>query len=183
MHHDTTAEHLLSIRPATAQDNITALTQLLHRAYQRLGNMGLRYMAVDQTEAVTQERMAQGTCLLAFYQGSLCGTILLRNAQQTNGCPWYNQPQVASIGQFAVDPDLQAQGIGWRLMQAAEQLARESGAKELALDTAEQAEHLVGWYQRLGYRFIETVQWGHTNYRSVILSLELHQETPEVLST
>ena len=32
------------------------------------------------------------------------------------------------------------------------------------------ATHLVGWYTRLGYRFIEHTQWSHTNYRSVVLS-------------
>ncbi|MBW1796697.1 MAG: GNAT family N-acetyltransferase, partial [Deltaproteobacteria bacterium] len=44
------------------------------------------------------------------------------------------------------------------------------GASELALDTAEQATHLINWYERLGYRFIEYVDWDVTNYRSVIMS-------------
>jgi hypothetical protein len=51
--------------------------------------------------------------------------------------------------------------------------ARELGAREIALDTAEPATHLVSWYTRLGFRFVEHWQWSYTNYRSVVLSRAL----------
>ncbi|WP_246665056.1 GNAT family N-acetyltransferase [Neorhizobium sp. P12A] len=63
--------------------------------------------------------------------------------------------------------------MGRQLLRKADELAIASGAAELALDTAEPATHLVEWYTRLGYRFIEHAQWSHTNYRSVILSKRL----------
>ena len=90
--------------------------------------------------------------------------------ERTSGSPWLNQPHVASIGQFAVAPEQQAVGLGARLMDLAEARAAETGATEIALDTAEPATHLVEWYRRRGYRLIEHAQWGHTNYRSVIMS-------------
>jgi predicted N-acetyltransferase YhbS len=158
------------IRLLQAADSMTELTALLHSAYGRLARMGLRYMATHQSEDVTRERVNQGTCLVAEMDGKICGTILFRNAAQTTGCGWYDRTEVASLAQFAVDPALQAHGIGLRLMLATEQLARDSGAQEIALDTAEPATHLVGWYGRLGYRFVEHAQWSHTNYRSVIMS-------------
>jgi GNAT superfamily N-acetyltransferase len=135
--------------------------------------MGLRYMATDQSEAVTRERVEQGTCLVAVLDHKLCGTILFRRPEQTAGCAWYDRPEVASLGQFAVDPQIQARGTGLQLLNEVERLAVLSGAHELALDTAEPATHLVEWYTRLGYRFIEHAQWSHTNYRSVILSKRL----------
>lgn len=55
-------------------------------------------------------------------------------------------------------------------MNLVEARAAETGAVEIALDTAEPATHLVAWYGRRGYRLIEHAQWGHTNYRSVIMS-------------
>ncbi|MDO1582525.1 GNAT family N-acetyltransferase [Rhizobium oryzicola] len=168
-----TARDELVIRPIEPTDSIEDLTTLLHAAYGRLARMGLKYMATDQSVDVTRERAGQGTCLLAFQGSRLCGTILFRNAAQTRGCPWYDRKDVASLAQFAVDPSLQAKGIGLRLMREVEQLARASGAAELALDTAEPATHLVNWYGRLGFRFIEHTQWSHTNYRSVILSKAL----------
>jgi hypothetical protein len=45
----------------------------------------------------------------------------------------------------------------------------------MALDTAEPAAHLIAFYNRLGYRFIEHAQWRMTNYRSVIMSKTLPQ--------
>ncbi|MBB3452574.1 putative N-acetyltransferase YhbS [Rhizobium sp. BK313] len=161
---------LALIRLLQPSDSISELTALLHNAYGHLARMGLRYMATHQTETVTRNRIGQGTCLVAVLDGKVCGTILFRSAKQTTGCPWYDRPDVASLGQFAVDPALQAQGIGLRLLKAVESRAVASGAGEIALDTAESANHLVEWYSRLGYRFAEYAQWSHTNYRSVILS-------------
>jgi hypothetical protein len=31
----------------------------------------------------------------------------------------------------------------------------------------------IAWYTQLGYRHIEHADWGHTNYRSVIMSKTL----------
>lgn len=45
------------------------------------------------------------------------------------------------------------------LLERAEQWAKESGYKELAMDTAEQATHLIELYTRLGYRHVGWVQW------------------------
>lgn len=162
-----------AIRQLLPSDSITDLTALLHKAYGRLARMGLRYMATHQSEAVTRERVSQGTCLVALIDGGIAGTILSRNREQTRGCPWYDRPEVASLAQFAVDPALQARGIGLHLLEAVEALAMANGALEIALDTAEPATHLVDWYGRLGYRFVDHAQWSHTNYRSVILSKAL----------
>lgn len=164
---------LILIRPLQPSDSLAALTTLLHEAYERLARMGLQYMATHQTEATTRERIAQATCLVAVLDGRICGTILFRCSKQTAGCPWYDRPEVASLGQFAVDPAIQAQGIGLRLLKAVESLAAASGCREIALDTAEPAVHLIEWYSRMGYRFVEYAQWSHTNYRSVILSKTL----------
>lgn len=166
-------EASVTLRPLGPEDSIADLTALLHRAYARLARMGLRYKATDQSDAVTRARIAEGECYLALQNGVLCGTILIKDTRQTQGCPWYDRPEVASLAQFAVEPGVQAQGLGRRLIGLAEDYAIASGAREIALDTAEPAVHLVEWYTRLGYRFIEYAQWGHTNYRSVILSKPL----------
>jgi N-acetylglutamate synthase-like GNAT family acetyltransferase len=65
---------------------------------------------------------------------------------------------------------LSGTGTGARLMDLVEARAIETGAREIALDTAEPATHLVAWYGRRGFRLIEHAQWSHTNYRSVIMS-------------
>lgn len=163
----------LILRQIRAEDSIAELTALLHRSYARLADMGLRFMATHQTEAVTLERINQGECYVAISEGQLVGTIIFKPAERSSGSPWLDLAQVASLAQFAVSPDLQAQGLGGRLMDFVEQRALETGAQEIALDTAEPAKHLVEWYGRRGYRIIEHIQWGHTNYGSVIMSKSL----------
>lgn len=45
--------------------------------------------------------------------------------------------------------------------------------KELALDTAEQAQHLIALYAGFGYRHVGFVQWPGKVYRSFVLSKAL----------
>ena len=161
------------IRPLLANDSLDEMTELLHRAYARLAAMNLRFMATHQGVDVTRSRVEQAECFVALNQGVLCGTILLRSVERTKGSPWYDRADVASFGQFGVEPDLQAKGLGRRLVDVVEERARELGVAELALDTAEPASHLIEWYARLGYRHVEYADWGHTNYRSVIMSKSL----------
>lgn len=134
----------------------------------------MAWEAVEQQVSVTRERAEAGDCFVAEIDGALVGTVTLRQPDQTAGpTPWYERPDVAVVGQFGIDPAWQRFGIGGRMMETAERRAREMGAAKIALDTAEPATHLIAWYTRLGYRFIEYAQWGHTNYRTLILSKPL----------
>ncbi len=112
---------------------------------------------------------------MALLEGRLVGTIAFRDAAGTGGSPWLDRPEVASFGQFAVEPPLQGRGLGASLLDLVEARARETGARELALDTSEKATRLIAYYAKRGYRFIEHVQWDPAvvNYRSVVLSKTL----------
>lgn len=57
----------------------------------------------------------------------------------------------AHFGMFAVDPTRQSDGIGGRLLDAAEELARRWGCEHLALEVLQQREELQSWYRRRGY--------------------------------
>jgi len=158
------------IRQLEAADSIPDLTRLLHDAYAGLGAMGFNYTAVDQTEDVTRSRIARGLCLVAVDGGTVVGTIMFVPPGQTGGCPCYERPDVATIGQFGVSPACQGAQVGTHLLREAERLAVAAGAAELALDTAEGASHLIAWYERNGFRFVEHAQWPGKTYRSVIMS-------------
>jgi len=162
------------VRPLRGDDSIAELTAPLHAAYAQLAAMGFNYTAVDQTDDVTRARIEGGDCYVAVEGGKIVGTILYH--RHSDGCPWYAQPHVGVINQFGVSPSCQRGGIGTRLMAAAEARAAETGASELALDTSEGADHLIAWYGRLGYRFVEHVQWPGKTYRSVVMSKVLSSE-------
>ncbi len=166
------------IRPFREGDAIPPVTRLLHAAYAGLAAMGLRYTATHQDDEVTLRRLRQGLSLFAELDGEVVGTISLRGPQPESLCEWYRRVEVYSFGQFAVRPDLQGGGLGSKLLQVVEDMARQQGAAELALDTAEGALHLIAWYGRCGYREVERVAWGTTNYTSVILSKTLGPRDP-----
>lgn len=163
------------IRPLADSDSIHELTSLLHRAYARLGAMGLNYTAVDQTPEVTATRIDGGFCFVAEHQGVLIGTIVAQPTHAHHSCRHFTRAGVASAHQFAVDPRHQGEGLGRSLLDAAERWAVQRGYREMLLDTAEPAYHLVDLYRRSGYRPIDFAQWSGKTYRSVILSKQLSE--------
>jgi GNAT superfamily N-acetyltransferase len=159
--------HSPLVRPLSGGDDLHALTALLHRAYAALAARGLNYTAVDQSVETTQRRIAQGRCLIAEVDSRVVGTVLY--TRRIVPCEAQLFTRVASVHQFAVDPPWQGAGIGAALMAGAEALAREDGESALALDTAEQAHHLIAAYTRWGFVLAGHVQWPGKVYRSVLM--------------
>lgn len=166
-------ERKIVVRPLHSDDDMDALTDLLHRAYAALAVRGWHFVASYQSADVTIARCAKGDTFVAELDGRVIGTITLATTANTGGSPWLDRDDVASFGQFAVDPELQNLGIGNMLMQTVEERARTLALPELALDTCEYAEHLIRYYSARGYRFIEHVKWPEVNYRSVVMSKRL----------
>lgn len=161
---------MLQIRQLQESDSINELTALLHRAYARLGEMGLNYTAVDQSPEVTANRIRGGHCFVAAAGSKIVGTIVVHPPYEENECEYFTRPGVAVAHQLAVEPEHQGNGIGRLLLQRAEQWAKESDFSELVMDTAEQATHLVELYAGLGYHRVGLVQWPGKVYCSVVFS-------------
>ena len=163
----------LQIRLWQEGDSVSELTELLHRAYKQLADMGLRFLATHQDDSITLDRITRGKCYLGLIDDTVISTVTLYPIHETHGTPWYDKEDVAHFGQFGVEPRLQKQGIGDIMMDYVEQVAKEESIRELALDTSEKAEHLIRYYTRRGYRFVEHTQWPEVNYRSVIMTKTL----------
>jgi GNAT superfamily N-acetyltransferase len=164
-----------TIRPLAPSDSHEALTALLHRAYARLGAMGLNYTAVDQSALTTRARFASGQGFVIEDGGALIGCVVVAGPFDetknlgTRRSPWYLRRDVAHLHQLAVDPAQQGQRLGDKLIEACEAWARERGFRAIALDTAEPAHHLRARYARLGYAEVDHAQWDGKRYRSLIL--------------
>jgi uncharacterized damage-inducible protein DinB/GNAT superfamily N-acetyltransferase len=167
------------IRPLSARDSFETLTALLHRAYAPLAAQGLNFAAATQDVETTRRRVAEGQCFVARCQGAMVGTVTvcgpydIGTAHWAADAPWFRDRDTAHLHQFAVDPALQRQGLGRRLVLACEQWAREHGYRRIALDTALPASGLRALYLRLGYAEVGQVQWQGRNYRSVIMQKSL----------
>ncbi len=152
---------------------MAGLTALLHRAYADLAGAGLDYVAATQTEDVTLRRTLGRECWVLAGPEGFVGTVTVAPPGVQGGCAWYERPDVAMFGMFAVDPRLRSTGLGSALLEHAEGRARALGATELALDTAEGAAHLIAYYGQRGYRAVDRADWPMTGFQSVVMSKTL----------
>ena len=129
-----------TIRHATAVD-VPALTRLINAAFivEQVAFDGDR---VD--ESGVPRYMSRGHFLLAEVAGSLLGCVFIEQRDDR-----------AYLGLLSVEPSHQGRGLGHRLLEAAEQLARSIGARQMDLRViSPRADQLLPFYQRLGYTFI-----------------------------
>lgn len=156
-------------------DSIDELTELLHRSYKFLADLGLNYVAATQDREKTLSRARRAyKCFVGIYRDKIVSTISLYSPRPAEESSWYSKDFVAKIGQFAVTPELQNSGIGSKMMDIAEEEAKAiKNVREIALDTAEGAFHLIEFYKKRGYRYVETIKWDMVNYKSVVLSKPL----------
>ena len=161
------------VRLVEPRDSIHDLTDLLHRAYKRHADRGMRAIAAFQDDMTTAKRIVGGECYVAVLRDDerrMVGTIVFKDPAHTRGTPWFERGDVASFSQLAVEPWLQGRGIGGLLIRTAERRAVETGAVEIALSTPEPASELLAMYTHKGYRTVEHMNWAGTNYRSAIMS-------------
>jgi len=153
-----------------SRDSFEELTSVLHRAFARLGAMGLNCTCVDQPASVTRARATCGDCYIAVCDGRLIGTMTLYAPDCDSPCELYRQPDVASMRQFGVDPQWQNRGIGQLLLAFADHWAATRGYAELALDTPQPAAHLVAFYRGQGFRIKGFQRFDGKRYDSAILA-------------
>lgn len=158
------------IRPYHPPDSISEITQLLHKAYARMAEQGMLYVASHQDDQTTEKRLTKGTSFIAIKDNAIVGTISVYGPSKESKVPFYRQEGIYHFGQYAVDPALQGAGLGKRLYQTVEDHCRANNVKTLALDTAETASQLIDMYHRWGFKVVDRVKWDVTNYHSVIMA-------------
>lgn len=158
------------VRRVDASDSPDAIAALLNRAYASLAERGLRFVATWITGDMVRDSLSYATCLLAEVDGMPVGTVTLFEPDQESECELYRKPRVFHFGRFGVEPNCKGQGIGRRLFEAVQELARERGAEVLACDTAEPATDLIEMYRRWGFEAVASQDWSMTNYSSVVLA-------------
>jgi GNAT superfamily N-acetyltransferase len=152
-----------------ARDSCEALTQMLHRAFAKVGAMGLNCTCVDQPASITQARAMRGDCHVVVCDGHIIGTITLQPPDPDAPVALYRRNDVASIHQFGVDPAWQDRGIGKMLLAFAGNWAAKRGFAELALDTPQPADHLISFYRSQGFRIAGVAHFDGKCYDSVLL--------------
>lgn len=163
----------ITLRRLQAEDCLEHLTAMLHRAFSRIGEMGIPCSGVDQVPEVTRQRIERGDCFVALSGQCIVGTITLYAPDQASDSRHYRDERVASVRQFAVDPLFQGRGLGSGMLKLAERWASRRGYAWLALDTPESASHLLDYYRSHGFRLVETLHFSGRPYRSALFTKPL----------
>lgn len=173
----------VEVRPLLATDPIAPITELLHRAYASQRARGMDPLAGRQTVDITRRRCYRGQTFVALrpaagppsanFRERLLGTILFQEREDAAFPPWFLRKDVTHFSQFAVEPGLQKLGVGSALLRCVEEQTLAMGCRELALSMAEPDVPLREYYERRGYRVVQTWQWPYTNYVSLIMSKTL----------
>lgn len=170
----TMIESPIEIRPFNYCDDLVRLTALIHRAYDPHARLGLRYWGTHQSVEDTRSRLESGQGIVALHESCFVGTITVRAPQPNSPVIQYRDSKTWSICQFAVDPRIQGRGVGKLLHDRAQVVARQQGARALALDTADAAVGLIELYRSWGYEVVGTADWRpQTNYQSVVMCKEI----------
>lgn len=135
------------IQPATQAD-VPALNKLVNSAYR--GESSRRGWAteadlIDGTridEAILQSLILDKNTTVFTYteEGVILGCVELRKEKDN-----------LYLGMLTVNPELQARGIGKKLMFAGEDFGRKHGCKKVSITVVSVRDKLIAWYERHGY--------------------------------
>src|SRR5690348_1425435 len=131
----------MNVRTATEAD-LDAVLTLVNSAFQ----VERFFKNRDRLDAVDLARQfKEGTFLLAEEEGKLAGCVYVTRHGDR-----------AYFGLLSVDPSHQKNGIGRRLVSAAEEFARETGARSMDLKLINLRTELPGIYEKMGYHISGT---------------------------
>lgn len=85
------------------------------------------------------------TLILAEDDGALVGCVVVADKGVREGA------RIGYFGMLTVKPTLQAGGLGRRLIEVAEQHARELGAGVMEMTVVTRRLELIAWYERRGF--------------------------------
>ncbi len=135
--------------------------------------MGLNFIATFQSVDYTRNYLKKGECYILLSENKLIGTVFYYTTMWDDAPEIFKEDDSVLIGKFAVEPAFQNNGLGSKLMDFVEELAKLNSKKRVVLDTSEKARHLIGYYTKRGYKYMHHWQWPDVNYKSVIMSKEL----------
>ncbi|UGB37150.1 GNAT family N-acetyltransferase [Frateuria soli] len=136
-------------RTATEAD-IPAVVALVESAYR--GDSGRRGWTTE-SDLLDGQRTDAADVAEAMSRPDSRILLLERDGRLLASCHLERQGRAAYFGMFAVDPALQAGGLGKQLLGEAERLAREAwGCRCMEMTVIVQREELIAWYERRGYR-------------------------------
>ncbi len=127
----------MEVRAATEHD-FDAILNLINQAFQ----VERFFLSEDRLNAAELEfHFKTGTFLVTEDDGKITGSVFVKLDEER-----------AYFGLLSVDPSQQRNGVGRRLVAAAEEFAREMGAHFMDITVVNLRTELPGIYSKLGYQ-------------------------------
>ena len=106
---------------------------------------------------------------MAKSQGKIVGSIILNNEPESmyDSVKWEvdaKYSEIFVIHTFVVHPNYFKLGIGKRLMNFADDIAKKSNIKSIRLDVYEKNVPAIKLYEKCGYEYIDTIDLGLSKY-------------------
>lgn len=84
------------------------------------------------------------------------GAVILKYADEAGlltGCVYLEkQDKKMYLGMLSVSPDIQAKGIGKKLLSASEEHAKKQNCSSIIMNVISVRHELISWYERRGYQ-------------------------------
>lgn len=142
------------------EDDLPAILAIAQQARNYLRRHRVdQWQGVYPNEDTFRADIAAGTCHVLTYQGAVAAVFTLSRTPEpaydalTDGRWRSDRDHAAVLHRNAVAADWRGTGMADHLMQAAEQLARESGAHAIRVDTHRRNGAQKKLLERHGYRF------------------------------
>lgn len=166
----TALEREVEIRAFSPADSAEEVNRLFHTPHALLADTMLRRFWIDAlTGGETPPETPRGELIVAESETGLIGALVFFDPENTSGCPFYDRPNVASLGAFAIQPSFQGHGLGSAMLEYVEGRARETGADELAVEIAPDMPTALNKFLKDGYRYAENANWADCGKKCVIL--------------
>lgn len=155
-------QHAMRIRPAEPEE-AEPLAALYRRAYRETRDLGFPMKAAGASTDDVRRWMDEARLLVAILEDKPVGAVRLEETPDGR----------LKVSRLAVEEEHQGEGIGSRLMDAAESIAREEGCDAVRLTTPPDHPYLPAFYRERGYERVAEYPLAYRDYDEIVLELNL----------
>lgn len=159
------------ISVATIED-VPAVSKLVNSAYRgKAAKKGWTHEA----DLIEGELRTDEEALKELVKNPHAAILKYTQDHQITGCVYLEkQDSVLYLGMLSVNPEIQAQGIGKKLLQAAEEHARKNHCNSIEMTVISVRHELIAWYERNGYQKTSQTKPFHTDEKFGVPRQDIH---------